>query len=73
MASVAMEMGILGVILLLNLLKPLFPLLKDYKSIVFSTIGTCLFSILFYGTIGNPMVWLCMAVCFRNYKVAQNK
>jgi hypothetical protein len=72
-ASVALDMGLLGVILLLNLFRPLLPLLKAHNSRIFPVIGTCMFSIFFSSSIGNPILWVCMAICFRNHGVDQTK
>jgi hypothetical protein len=68
LSSIALDMGVIGLFLIYYTLRPLFILLKNVKDPMFCFIVLFLFGIFFSGSIGNPVPWICMAICYKYYK-----
>jgi hypothetical protein len=67
LSSTALDMGWIGISVIFYLIKPLFKLLSPENKI-FSLTCTFLFYLIVFGTVGNPIPWICMALCYRVYK-----
>ena len=68
MASAALDIGLVGVLLVLYMIKPILKLLKEKKDAVFLVVVVFIFIIFFTGAVGNPIPWLCVALAYRKYK-----
>jgi hypothetical protein len=68
-SSIALDFGITGILLVIYLLKPLFSLLKKPKDPIFCFICLTIFAVFFSGSIGDPIPWICMAICYRIHKI----
>ncbi|MDR0606475.1 MAG: hypothetical protein LBG80_19540 [Bacteroidales bacterium] len=68
LSSISLDMGMLGLILALYILNPIFKLLKNMKDPIFCFVILFLFSITLSGSIGEPIPWICMAICYKVYK-----
>jgi hypothetical protein len=67
LSSMALDMGWMAIIIVFYLIKPLFKLIS-FDNALFSLIITFLFYIVVIGATGNPIPWICTAICYRVYK-----
>jgi hypothetical protein len=67
LSSIILDMGCMAIVLVIYLLKPLFKLISPGNDL-FSLIITFLFYIIVVGGTGNPIPWICTAICYKVYK-----
>jgi hypothetical protein len=67
LSSIVLDMGWLAIAVIFYLIKPLFKLVS-FDNELFSLVITFLFYVAAVGAIGNPIPWICAAVCYRVYK-----
>ncbi|GHV66301.1 hypothetical protein AGMMS49928_00670 [Spirochaetia bacterium] len=67
MASIALDLGIFGILSVLCLLKPMLSLLKKGNGDAFPVVFYFIFLVFFSGAIGNPIPWVCIALVYRKY------
>jgi hypothetical protein len=66
LSSMVLDMGWIAIMVVFYLIKPLFKLIS-FDNHLFPVIITFLFYIIAVGAIGNPVPWICMAICYRVY------
>jgi hypothetical protein len=69
MANIALDMGVVGIVSVLYMIKPVFALLRDYRRSVFPIVVCFLFAILFNSDTGNPIPWFCVALVCRYNRI----
>jgi hypothetical protein len=67
MATIALDMGFIGVLSVLYVLKPVLALLKNRKLPIFPVTICFLFGIMVSGAAGNPVPWISMALIYRKF------
>jgi hypothetical protein len=67
MANVALDFGLIGVLSVLYMLKPVLALLRSYKRPIFPVTVCFLFGIMASGAAGNPVPWISMALIYRKF------
>jgi hypothetical protein len=72
MASIALDMGFLGIGSVLYMLKPIFFLLKKITDDIFPLTACFIFVVLLYSSPGQPIHWVCMALAYRSYIKMKN-
>jgi hypothetical protein len=66
LSSMVLDMGWIAIIIIFYLIKPLFKLIS-FDNKLFSLIITFLFYLIAVGAIGNPIPWICTAICYKVY------
>jgi hypothetical protein len=67
MANIALDLGIIGVLFVLYMLRPVLALLKNYRHPIFPVTICFLFGIMMSGAAGNPVPWIAMALVYRKF------
>jgi hypothetical protein len=67
LSSMILDMGWMAIMVVFYLIKPLFKLIS-FDNDLFPLIVTFLFYMIAVGAIGNPIPWICTAICYRVYK-----
>jgi hypothetical protein len=70
-SSMVLDMGWIAIVAIFYLIKPLFKLIS-FENELFPLIITFLFYMIAVGAIGNPVPWVCTAICYRVYKERLN-
>lgn len=72
LASIALDVGLLGILFTIYLIKPLIVVLKKVNNHIFAIVGVFLFIIIFTGAVGNPIPWVCVALAYRRFSESIN-
>jgi hypothetical protein len=67
MANIALDLGLVGIVSVLYMLKPILTLLRNYRHPVFLVTVCFLFGITASGAAGNPLPWISMALIYRKF------
>jgi hypothetical protein len=71
LSSMVLDMGWMAIAVIWYLIKPLFKLIS-FDNELFSLVITFLFYMIAVGAVGNPIPWICTAICYRVYKERLN-
>lgn len=72
LASVALDMGMVGIITIFILLKPLLKYLITIKHTLFPITVIFFYYLTFSGSVGNPVPWVCMAISYKFIKLKED-
>ena len=72
LAGVALDMGVVGIIATIVFIKPLFKYLIKINHPLFPISVLFLYYLVFSGSIGNPIPWVCMAISCRFIKLKED-
>jgi hypothetical protein len=67
MGNIALDLGLVGIVSVLYMLRPILPLLKNYRQPIFVVTICFLFGIMISGAAGNPVSWISMALIYRKF------
>jgi len=73
LAGVALDMGVVGITAVLVLLKPLLKYITNIKHALFPITAMFFYSLVFSGSVGNPIPWICMAISYKFVKKKENE